>query len=527
MLKSPICALFGIEHPILLAGMGGASTPELAAAVSNAGGLGIMGAAGLGPGQLREWIARCRALTDKPFGVDTLLPASVRRGANRGWPSNRPSPRDLVPEYRERARAFLAEEGIPEAPAAAVWPQDDGPPLFSKAFFEAQMEVVIEEAVPVYASGLGSPAAWLDRLRDKGTKVLAVIGTVRHARQLLPVGLDALVAQGHDGGGHNSPIGTMALIPQVVDAVEGKVPVLGAGGITDGRGVAAAMMLGADGAWVGSAFLASAEAGIEPGQKQAIVDATEEGTTVSRSVTGKPARIIRSKWTELWANDPEREPLPMPYQGQVSRPVMVAANLAGRADVNPGYRRPGHRHDPRRAPGRRHHGGAGLGRRGRAPRPQRRLPGGLSGPWNSGCSSNSGSATGGRRTTSSARASSWRTLPSASACTRSGWRSSTSCRTARCSPRPLRWRPRSPRARSALRIGMAVYVLPLAHPLRIAEEVATVDQISGGRFDFGIGRSGFIAQYQRLRHRLWREPGALRRGAGSAARRLRRRAVLL
>ncbi len=337
MLKSPICELFGIDYPILLAGMGGASTPELAAAVSNAGGLGVMGAASLGPGMLREWIARCRDLTDKPFGVDTLLPASVRRGTHLKRPANGPLPEDLLPEYRDFARAFLAEEGIAEAPPAAVWPQQDGPAPFSKEFFEAQMEVVIEEAVPVYASGLGSPAAWLPRLREKGTKVLAVIGTVRHARQLLPDGLDALVAQGHDGGGHNSPVGAMALIPQVVDAVEGRVPVLGAGGIADGRGVAAAMMLGADGAWVGSAFLASEEAGIEPGQKQAIVEASEEGTTVSRAVTGKPARIIRSKWTELWARDPEREPLPMPFQGQLSRPVMVAANLAGRADVNPGF----------------------------------------------------------------------------------------------------------------------------------------------------------------------------------------------
>ncbi len=337
MLKSPICALFGIEHPVLLAGMGGASTPELAAAVSNAGGLGVMGAASLGPAQLREWIARCRDLTDKPFGVDTLLPASVRRGAQKGWPANGPAPQDLLPEYREFARAFLAEQGIPEAPEDAVWPQQDGPPPFSKEFFEGQMEVVIEEAVPVYASGLGSPAAWLERLRDRGTKVLAVIGTVRHARQLAPLGLDALVAQGHDGGGHNSPVGTMALIPQVVDAVEGAVPVIGAGGIADGRGVAAAMMLGAEGAWVGSAFLASVEAGIEPGQKQALVEATEEGTVVSRSVTGKPARIVRSAWTELWANEPAREPLPMPWQGRISRPVMVAANLAGRADVNPGF----------------------------------------------------------------------------------------------------------------------------------------------------------------------------------------------
>lgn len=336
MLRSPICDLFGIEHPILLAGMGGASTPELAAAVSNAGGLGVMGASSLGPRQLREWIARCRDLTDKPFGVDTLLPASVRRGKHLVRPHNGPLPEDLVPELRAWAREFMAREGIPEASPEEVWPQQEGPMAYSKEFFEAQMDTIIEMKVPVYASGLGSPAPWLERLRDAGTRVLAVIGTVRHARQLAPVGLDAIVAQGHDGGGHNSPIGAMALIPQVVDAL-GDTPVIAAGGIADGRGVAAAFMLGAQGAWVGSAFLASEEAGIEPGQKQAIVDATEEGTVVSRAVTGKPARIIRSKWTDLWADDLEREPLPMPYQSQISRPVMVAANLAGRADVNPGF----------------------------------------------------------------------------------------------------------------------------------------------------------------------------------------------
>lgn len=209
--------------------------------------------------------------------------------------------------------------------------------MLSKEFFEAQMEVVIEEKVPVYASGLGSPAPWIDRLHANGTKVLAVVGAVRHAKAMIPAGIDAIVAQGHDGGGHNSPIGTMALIPQVVDAVGDQVPVIGAGGIVDGRGVAAAMMLGARGAWIGSAFLASEEAGLLDGQKQAVVDATEEGTIVSRSVTGKPARIIKSKWTALWQED-EREPLPMPFQTQVSRPALVAANLAGRSqEVNPGF----------------------------------------------------------------------------------------------------------------------------------------------------------------------------------------------
>jgi NAD(P)H-dependent flavin oxidoreductase YrpB (nitropropane dioxygenase family) len=197
------------------------------------------------------------------------------------------------------------------------------------------MEVVIEERVPVYASGLGNPGPWMERLHANGTKVMAVVGAVRHAVQVLQAGIDIIVAQGHDGGGHNSPIGTMALIPQVVDAVRG-LPVLGAGGITDGRGVAAAFMLGAEGVWVGSAFLASNEAGIFDFQKQAIVDSTEEGTTVSRSVTGKPARIIRSKWTDAWVRA-DKDPLPMPYQGAVSGPVMAAANRDKRGDINPGF----------------------------------------------------------------------------------------------------------------------------------------------------------------------------------------------
>jgi nitronate monooxygenase len=337
MFRTPVCDLFGIEYPILLAGMGTASTPELAAAVSNAGGLGVLGCAGAGPRQLREWIQRTRSLTDKPFGVDTLLPASVRRGTNLKAPSNGPLPQDLVPEYQEFASEFLKREGIAAASRADILPEPDGPTPLTKEFFEAQMDIIIEEKVPVYASGLGSPGPWMERLKANGTKVLCVVGTVRHALQVVPVGIDAVVAQGHDGGGHNSPIGTLALIPQVVDAVGDKVPVLGAGGIVDGRGIAAAMMLGASGVWVGSAFLASEEAGILPGQKQAIVESTEEGTTVSRSVTGKPARMIKSKWTQLWAES-DKEPLPMPFQGQVSRPALVAANLAGRAqDVNPGF----------------------------------------------------------------------------------------------------------------------------------------------------------------------------------------------
>jgi nitronate monooxygenase len=333
-LKTRVCEILEIEQPIVLAGMGGASGPELAAAVSNAGGLGVLGAAGCGPKQLRQWIQRTRELTDRPFGVDTLLPASVRRGAQAQ--KEGPAPAELVPEMREFAARFMAAEGL-EAPQREDAParDPDGPPMFSAEFFDAQMDVVIEERVPVYASGLGNPGPWMDRLRANGTKVMAVVGAVRHAVQVKSSGLDIIVAQGHDGGGHNSPIGTMALLPQVVDAV-GDTPVLGAGGISDGRGIAAAFMLGAEGVWIGSAFLASVEANIFDFQKQAIIDATEEGTSISRSVTGKPARIIRSKWTDYWQREGV-EPLPMPYQGMISGPVLAAANRGHRGDVNPGF----------------------------------------------------------------------------------------------------------------------------------------------------------------------------------------------
>ena len=334
---TPICELLGIQVPILLAGMGGASTPELAAAVSDAGGLGVLGAAGCGPKQLRAWIRRTRELTDRPFGVDTLLPASVRRAREQAQAGEGPRPADRLGEFRAFAERFLEETGLePVDPDSLREQRDPDEPIpLSAEFFEQQMEVVCEEKVPLYVSGLGNPGPWMDRLRANGTIVGAVVGKVKHAVQVKAAGVDFVVAQGHDGGGHNSPIGTLALIPQVVDAV-GDLPVLGAGGIADGRGIAAAMILGAQGAWVGSAFLASDEAAIHDFQKQAIVDAAEDGTTVSRAVTGKPARIIRSRWTDYWERE-RREPLPMPYQGMVASPVLAAANRAARGDVNPGF----------------------------------------------------------------------------------------------------------------------------------------------------------------------------------------------
>jgi nitronate monooxygenase len=336
-LHTRICDIFGIEYPIVLAGMGGASAPRLAAAVSNAGGLGILGAAGCGPELLKRWIDETRSLTDKPFGVDTLLPASVRRMSNKPGASGAPSPMDNIEEYKRFRDEFMKAEGLemPEAPPQSRGGGNRAGGMFSKDFFASQMEVVIAEEVPVYAAGLGDPGPYVEQLHANGTKVLSVVGAVRHARKCVDSGVDVIVAQGHDAGGHNSPVGTVALVPQVVDAA-GKIPVLAAGGITDGRGVAAAMMLGAEGVWIGTRFLATDEANLADFQKKAIVEGTEEGTMVSKSVTGKPARLIRNKWSEAFAES-GLEPLPMPFQSIISGPVQAAGLAQERQDITPGF----------------------------------------------------------------------------------------------------------------------------------------------------------------------------------------------
>lgn len=344
-LHTPLCELFDVDYPIVLAGMGGASGPELAAAVSNAGGLGVLGAAACPPDELDAWIRRTRALTDRPFGVDTLLPASVPDtldgSAPRGavGPGDEKRPAQLIPaEVLEARDRFMDAEGLPRrskdhsAAGAARRPRV----ALVRDFFSSQLEVVLDHRVPVYVAGLGvPPPEFMARGRQLGMKFMGVAGQSRHARKLADAGVDALVAQGTDGGGHNSPIGTLALIPQAVDAAS-PVPVLGAGGISDGRGVAAAFMLGAVGVWVGTRFLATVEANIPDYQKQTLLRATDRDTMVSRSATGKPARIIRGKWAELYERG-ELQALPMPLQSIVSTPVMASAIANQRDDVFAGF----------------------------------------------------------------------------------------------------------------------------------------------------------------------------------------------
>jgi enoyl-[acyl-carrier protein] reductase II len=293
-LRTPICDLLGIEYPIVQAGMGYVARGELAAAVSAAGGLGVIGSASISPPELREEIEKVRARTDRPFGVDVLF-ATVGR-----------------PATSDAAARFTRE-------------------------VEGHLEVIFEERVPVLASGLGDPAPVVAQAHAQGMKVLAVVGNTKNAVRVAAGGVDAVVAQGYDGGGHTGRVGTLALLPAVIDAVD--VPVLAAGGIADGRGLAAALAMGAAGVWMGTRFVASREANGHEKYKQRIVDIDDEGTTITRCFSGKPCRVVKNQTTEAWENpDLIASIKPFPQQfGVMSKWLgfdpYVAGRFEGRVDV--------------------------------------------------------------------------------------------------------------------------------------------------------------------------------------------------
>jgi len=273
-IRTPICDMLGIEHPILLAGMGGVSYAELCAAVSNAGGFGTLGMAGRSPGEIRDEIKKTRDLTDKPFGVDLLA---------------------AVPESLERTA-----------------------------------DIIIEGGAKAFISGLGVPPPHLvKKFHDAGLKVMNVNGTVKHARSAEVGGLDAVVAQGTEAGGHTGRIAGLALIPQIVDAV--KIPVIAAGSIVDGRGLVAALALGAQGVWIGTRFIASREAHAGGLYRQVIVDATDEDTIVTRSYSGKPMRVFKNEWVADWESRPQ-DIQKFPAQAMLSHQAGVMGGIGGQIE---------------------------------------------------------------------------------------------------------------------------------------------------------------------------------------------------
>jgi nitronate monooxygenase len=339
VLRTSLCDMLGIEYPVILAGMGPVAggiagpvaTSELVAAVSNAGGLGVLGGAGYSPERLREEINKVRSMTNKPFGVDLLLPSNFMGGAASGGEMPR-DPRELIPAATLAGLRKMTEDlgvewkEMPRQPEPATPARRPG-----GGMSDGQMEVVIEEKIPVFASGLGNPAPWVDRLHANGTKILSLVGNVKNAKRVADAGADVVVAQGTEAGGHTGRIATLALVPQVIDAVS-PTPVIAAGGIADGRGIAAALAMGAIGVWCGTVFLVSEEANQPETQKQRILAATEEDTRVTRLYSGKTMRNITNPLIEAW-DASGLQALPMGLQGLLIQDLVYSVRQAGREDL--------------------------------------------------------------------------------------------------------------------------------------------------------------------------------------------------
>jgi len=278
-----ICELLEIRYPIFLGGMAHVSRAPLVAAVSEAGGLGIIGSGGMSPEDLAREIAEVRRLTDRPFGVNLML---------------------MDPRVQE------------------------------------QVEVVIEARVRMVTTGAGSPAKYMEALKGAGILVFPVVPAVSLAQRMERLGADGVIAEGMESGGHIGTETTMALVPQVVDAV--KIPVVAAGGIADGRGMAAALALGADGVQVGTRFLASEEAPVHPNYKQAVLRAGDRATIITGRALGRPVRCLTNKLTKQLARyeaegrDPEEfESLAVGglrravYEGDLETGSLMAGQVAG------------------------------------------------------------------------------------------------------------------------------------------------------------------------------------------------------
>ena len=310
-LHTRVCELLEIDFPIVSAGMGFVARAELAAAVSNAGGLGVIGGAGFAPERLRFEIQKCRQLTDRPFGVDLILPIQITGEVLPPRPLSERPVQMTNDDYDDGHGEFAIQHGRRIPP-------------------EESMRIVVEEEPPVFVSGLGNPAPWVKDLHSRGCKVMSLVGTARAARRVVDAGADVVIAQGTEGGGHTGRVATSALVPAVGKA-SSRVPVLAAGGITTGEGLAAALSLGASGAWMGTRFVASEEAHGHANYKKKIVEADEDSTVITRCYSGKTLRTIKNLWTKDWESRPQ-DILPFPDQFRNSKHVYVLARRDGDTD---------------------------------------------------------------------------------------------------------------------------------------------------------------------------------------------------
>ncbi|WP_068180382.1 nitronate monooxygenase family protein [Mycobacterium sp. UM_CSW] len=321
-MRTRVAEMLGVEFPICAF----SHCRDVVAAVTNAGGFGILGAVAHSPQRLHNELTWIEEQTGgKPYGVDLLLPPKYV-GAEQGGIDAKQA-RELLPEeHRAFIEDILSRYGVV---AAAEEPSASAGGLnISPKGYEPLLDVAFEHDIRLIASALGPPPADLvQRAHDRGVVVAALAGTTQHARRHAAAGVDLIVAQGTEAGGHTGEVATMVLVPEVVDAVS-PVPVLAAGGIARGRQVAAALALGAEGVWCGSVWLTTEEAETVPVVKEKFLAASSSDTVRSRSMTGKPARMLRTAWTDEWERPDTPDPLGMPLQTALVTGSQVRINQA-------------------------------------------------------------------------------------------------------------------------------------------------------------------------------------------------------
>jgi nitronate monooxygenase len=325
-----LCDLLGIDYPILQSGMGGIAGPDLAAAVSNAGGLGILAGFFLTADQLRDAIRAIRRQTAQPFGVNLLLPLEVRPPMRSADLSEQ-----IVQTVQTALNPFRAHLGLaPKTERPAQLPD-----LIPESF-----QVILEERVPVFSVGLGNPGAeMVEACHRHGTKVIAMVTTAEDARVVESTGLDAIVAQGAEAGGHRShftkpaagevgAIGTVSLVPEVVDAV--RIPVIAAGGLADGRGLVGALALGASGMLMGTRFVATRESMAPEAHKKALLERSANATTLTDVLSGRFARALCNTFTDAYTRT-GAPVLPFPWHYVNATDIYREATVQGNVDYLP------------------------------------------------------------------------------------------------------------------------------------------------------------------------------------------------
>lgn len=323
--------MFGIEFPIFAF----SHCRDVVAAVSRAGGMGVLGALYFTPDELElelKWLDE--HVERRPYGVDVVMPASY---AGAGWDVDSPGDllarlQQMIPAgHRSFVERLLADGGVPPLADGG----DAGRYLlgWTDATARPQVEVALRHPIALLANALGPPPAdVVEQAHRHGVRMAALASNARHARKQVEVGVDIVVAQGTEAGGHTGDVSTMVVVPEVVDAAAPR-PVLAAGGIGSGRQVAAALALGAEGAWTGSVWLTVAEADTPAPIRDRILAATSRDTVRSRSMTGKPARLLRNDWTEAWEDPRAPATLPMPLQFMLIADALRRTSRAGATNL--------------------------------------------------------------------------------------------------------------------------------------------------------------------------------------------------